>query len=168
MLVILKRWFAKFRKSLFTRKVIKTALRCGLSPKVNYLTVVNNKTTLGNNFNSNGLKIIGTGSVKIGDNFHCGFGCVLITENHNHNGNAIPYDSTYIVKDIKIDDNVWLGINVIILPGVNIGEGAIIQAGSVVVKDIEPYAIAGGHPAIVFAKRDVEHYLRLKSEGKFH
>jgi acetyltransferase-like isoleucine patch superfamily enzyme len=57
---------------------------------------------------------------------------------------------------------------VIILPGVTIHEGAIIQAGSVVVKDIEKCAIAGGHPAKVFKYRDIEHYEKLKKEGKFH
>ena len=55
-----------------------------------------------------------------------------------------------------------------ILPGVKISEGSIIQAGSVVVNDIEKYAIAGGHPAKVFKYRDIEHYERLKSEKKFH
>lgn len=52
--------------------------------------------------------------------------------------------------------------------GVLIGEGAIIQAGSVVVSDIPACAIAGGHPAKVFKFRDKEHYYRLKEEGKFH
>lgn len=51
-----------------------------------------------------------------------------------------------------------------ILPGVKIGEGAIIQAGSVVVKDIEKYAIAGGHPAKTFKYRDIDHYEKLKQE----
>ncbi|HFK7185066.1 acyltransferase [Serratia odorifera] len=164
----MKRWLRNRRKGRYTAKVIKTAAKCGREPKINFPTLVNNKTRLGDNFNSNGLTIVGKGAVTVGDNFHCGFGCVLITENHNHNGNAIPYDNTYVIKDITIGDNVWLGINVIILPGVTLGEGAIIQAGSVVVKDIEPYAIAGGHPAKAFAQRDVEHYLRLKAEGKFH
>jgi acetyltransferase-like isoleucine patch superfamily enzyme len=54
------------------------------------------------------------------------------------------------------------------LPGVRIGEGAIIQAGSTVVKDIEKYGIAGGHPAKVFKYRDIDHYEKLKKEGKFH
>jgi len=67
-----------------------------------------------------------------------------------------------------IEDNVWLGHRVIILGGVTIGEGAIIQAGSVVVKDIPKYAIAGGHPAKVFKYRDIKHYNRLKKEKKFH
>ncbi|MEX2976139.1 acyltransferase [Serratia fonticola] len=168
MLATFKSWIIKSRKSLYASKVINTALECGLSPKINFPTFVNNKTTLGDNFNSNGLRIIGQGCVNIGNNFHCGYGCVFITESHNYNGNAIPYDDTYVIKNISIQDNVWLGINVIVLPGVQIGEGAIIQAGSVVVKDIEPYAIAGGHPAKAFAKRDVELYLRLKKEGKYH
>ena len=67
-----------------------------------------------------------------------------------------------------IEDNVWIGNRVIILPGVTIKEGAIIQAGSVVVGDIEKCGIAGGHPAKVFKYRDIEHYEKLKSEWKFH
>ena len=56
----------------------------------------------------------------------------------------------------------------IVLGGVTIGEGAIIQAGSVVVKDIPPLAIAGGHPAVPFKYRDKEHYYRLKELGQFN
>lgn len=114
------------------------------------------------------MTVVGKGGVTIGDNFHCGFGCVLITENHNHHGNAIPYDNTYVIKDTHIGDNVWLGIYVIVLPGVTIGEGAIIQAGSVVIKHVPAFAIAGGHPAKVFSQRDVEHYIKLRDEKKFH
>jgi len=105
----------------------------------------------------------------IGNNFHSGPGCLIITQNHNYdNGNAIPYDNTYIYKDVKIEDNVWLGSRVIILGGVTIGEGAIIQAGSVVVGDIPACAIAGGHPAKIFKYRDKNHYYKLKKEEKFH
>lgn len=93
---------------------------------------------------------------------------MMITQNHNYEGSKIPYDNTYICKDVHIEDNVWLGSRVIILAGVTIGEGAIIQAGSVVVSDIPKYAIAGGHPAKVFSSRNKEHYKKLKSEGKFH
>jgi acetyltransferase-like isoleucine patch superfamily enzyme len=94
---------------------------------------------------------------------------MMITQNHNYDhGTMIPYDDTYIFKDIHIEDNVWLGNRVIILGGVTIGEGAIIQAGSVVVKNIPKYAIAGGHPATVFKYRDIKHYEKLKSAKKFH
>jgi len=93
----------------------------------------------------------------------------MITQIHNYDdGQAVPYDNTYIYKNISIEDNVWLGSRVIILAEARIGEGAIIQAGSVVVSDIPKYAIAGGHPAIVFKYRDIEHYENLKAQGRFH
>lgn len=168
MSTFIKKILLFLRKNYYKSKVMKVAYKCGESPKVNFKTVVNKKTSLGDNFNSNGLIIIGNGEVNVGNNFHCGFGCVFITENHNHNGNAIPYDNTYITKPVNIGNNVWLGINVIVLPGVTIGEGVIVQAGSVVTKDIQAYAIVGGHPAKIFSQRNIEHYEKLKEEGKFH
>ena len=114
------------------------------------------------------MKITGNGNVTIGDNFHSGGGILILTSNHNYDtGVAIPYDNTMIDGDVIIEDNVWLGQNVTILQGVRIGEGAIIQAGSVVVSDIEPCVIAGGHPAKVFKKRNEEHYYELRNQGKF-
>lgn len=126
------------------------------------------QTELGKNPNFNGMNVIGKGNVVFGDNFHSGVECMIITQNHNYEGDAIPYDSTYIEKDVTIGDNVWFGNRVIVLGGVTIGEGAIIQAGAVVVKDIPPCAIAGGNPATVFKYRDKEHYYTLKEQGKFH
>ena len=73
-----------------------------------------------------------------------------------------------MITNINIGDCVWLGNNVIILGGVTIGEGAIIQAGSVVCKDVPAYAVAGGHPATPLKYRDIEHYKKLKSEGRYH
>ena len=130
---------------------------------------VTSNTTLGKNVNFNGMKIYGQGHVSIGDNFHSGKNCKMITDTHNYNsGNAIPYDDTYIVKNITIEDNVWIGEDVTILGGVTIEEGAIIQAGSVVTTSIPKCAIAGGHPATPFKYRDTTHYEQLKKEGKFH
>lgn len=126
------------------------------------------QTILGKNPNFNGFNIIGKGNVVFGDNFHSGVECMIITQYHNYEGDAIPYDDTCITKDVNIGDNVWFGNRVIVLGGVTIGEGAIIQAGAVVVKDIPPCAIAGGNPATVFKYRDKEHYYALKAQGKFH
>ena len=132
-------------------------------------TIFNLNTHLGRNCNFNGIKVEGGGKLIIGDNFHSGTDIHIITQNHNYdNGTKIPYDSTYIYKDVVIEDNVWVGTGVIILGGVTIGEGAIIQAGSVVVSDIPKYAVVGGHPAKVFSYRDKEHYDRLKKLKKFH
>jgi len=125
-------------------------------------------TVLGKNPNFNGFEVTGNGKVSFGDNFHSGKECMIITQFHNYEGEEIPYDSTCITKDVVIGDNVWLGNRVIILGGVTIGEGAIIQAGAVVVNDIPPCGIAGGNPARVFKYRDKDHYYRLKELGKFH
>ena len=132
-------------------------------------TAVTKNTFLGDNVNFNGLIINGGGKVTIGDHFHSGPDCLFITQDHNINGGThIPYDDSYRLKDIKIENCVWLGSRVIVLGGITIGEGAVIQAGSCVVNDIPAYAIAGGHPAKVFSYRDIEHYEKLKSEGRFH
>src|SRR3546814_7702829 len=113
------------------------------------------------------MTISGAGSVTIGDNFHAGAECVVIAEIHNYEGEALPYDSIRIPKDVHIGNNVWLGMRVIVVGGVTIGDGAIIQAGSVVVRSIPPLAIAGGHPATVFGARDHARYERLLREHKF-
>lgn len=154
---------------IYSRRVMRTAKSHGENIKANFKTVITGNTELGDNVNFNGMTMQGGGRIKIGSNFHSGGGCLFITDIHNYDhGKAIPYDDTYIIKDITIKDNVWLGSRVIVLGGVTIGEGAIIQAGSTVVSDIPDMAIAGGHPARVFKYRDVEHYNKLKYEGSFH
>ena len=158
----------KWKKHYYTYRVVRQAESVGDDLKVNGLSNVTKNHTLGHNVNFNGMNITGGGRVIIGNNFHSGPECLMITQIHNYDGGkAIPYDNTYLYQDVFIEDNVWLGSRVIILGGVRVGEGAIIQAGSVVVSDIPKYAIAGGHPAKVFKYRDIKHYERLKSAGQF-
>lgn len=165
LLKLIKKGLSFFYSYIVKRK----AKKYGSSLRVNSLSFVSKTTTLGENISFNGISISGCGNVIIGNNFHSGKDCLIISQNHNFNhGEKIPYDETYICKDIIIENNVWLGDRVIVLGGITIGEGAIIQAGSVVVSNIPKYAIAGGHPAKVFSNRDVEHYKRLKLENKFH
>jgi acetyltransferase-like isoleucine patch superfamily enzyme len=61
-------------------------------------------------------------------------------------------DKNYDVKPVNIHDDVWLGLNVIVMPGVTIGRGSIIAANSVVTKDIPEKVIAGGVPAKIIRK----------------
>ena len=165
----MKKIIRNILKYIYTLKIKKQCRSFKEPLNVNGYSSCSNKTVLGHNVNFNGMKIGGCGDVIIGDNFHSGPECLMITQNHNFDtGNKIPYDNTYICKDITIEDNVWLGSRVIILGGVTIGEGAIIQAGSVVVKSIPKYAIAGGHPCKVFSQRDIEHYEKLKKSNNFH
>ena len=142
-------------------KSVGVGLRCH-SP-----VTVSRHTVIGNHASFNGATVRGTGDVTFGNWDHLGEGLKIFTRNHNYEGEAIPYDDTFVRKPVTVGDCVWIGAHVILLPGTNIGEGAIIQAGSVVHGTIPPYAIAGGNPAKVFARRDVEHFKRLKAEGKF-
>lgn len=158
----------KLKKRWYAYNIKKTCKKCGTDLKVSHPSYVTGNTVLGNNVSFNGMSIKGGGEVTIGDNFHSGEGVLMITQNHNYEGEEIPYDSTYIYKNIYIGDNVWLGDRVIILGGNSIGEGAIIQAGSVVTSDIPACAIAGGHPAKVFGYRNKDHYFELKKQKKFH
>ena len=113
------------------------------------------------------MEVQGNGKVVIGNNFHSGKEILLITQNHNwKNAKSIPYDEEYLLTNITIEDNVWIGSRVTILGNTTIGEGSIIQAGSVVVNDIPPLSIAGGHPATVFSKRDEAHYNECKKLNK--
>ena len=158
----------KVKRLFWTAIVKKSCAECGTNLKVNGKSYVTNNTYLGKYVNMNGLHIMGMGKVYIGDYFHSGIECMILTQNHNYDeGNAIPYDNTVITKNTTIGNNVWIGNRVTLLPGVTIGEGAIIQAGSVVVKDIPYCGIAGGSPAKVFKYRDIEHYERLKKEEKY-
>lgn len=164
-----KRLFKRAWSLACALRVKRTAGSVGAGLKVNGLTKVTPGTRIGDNCNFNGLGIVGDGRVSIGDYFHSGRGVLLMSARHDYeNAGKIPYDENYLVEDITIGPFVWLGDRVIVLSGVTIGEGAIIQAGSVVVSDIPPLAIAGGHPARVFKYRDRDRFLKLKSEGRFY
>ena len=146
-LKLISEMFRNLKRMIRTTYVLSKCGDYGELIKVNGPTRLTKNTYLGTNIHFNGLVINGKGKVTIGNNFHSGPDCLLITQYHNFNGEALPYDNTYLIKDIEIGDNVWLGSRVIVLGGVKIGEGAIIQAGSCVVRDIPKYSVAGGHPA---------------------
>lgn len=165
----------KLRKRLRTKLICKyyTCLahrNCGSVGENSIFTGkanASNNVFVGNGSYINTLSVLGSGKVEIGDNVSIGPNCIIQTQNHNYKGTLLPYDFNFICKDVRIGNLVWLGMNVTLLPGTHIGEGAIIQMGSVVHGEIPPLAIAGGNPAKVFAWRDKEHYDYLKSNGMY-
>ena len=108
------------------------------------------------------------GECRIGKGTIFGPRCKIHTSNHNYEGEMLPYDHIYNVKGVTIGENVWLGADVAIMPGVTIGEGAVIAACSCVTKDVPPLAVVGGNPAKVIKYRNEESYNRLKAEGKIY
>lgn len=105
----------------------------------------NAKLNLGSGYINRNAKIRCISNISIGLNVAIGENfTVWDTDAHVINGNK---DS--VTMAVKIGDNVWIGINVTVLKGVVIGDGAIIAAGSVVTKDIPPRCLAGGVPAKV-------------------
>ncbi len=164
----MKKFIKRIRTSIYTLIAKLQVKSIGNKCNVNALCKFTNMTVLGENCHFNGMRIYGKGNVIIGDNFHSGAECMIITSFHNYDkGCKIPYDETIIDKDVVIENNVWIGHRVVILGGVTLGEGCIIQAGSVVVKNIPAYAIAGGSPAVTFKYRDIEHYTKLKEQRAF-
>lgn len=145
----------------------KTVASCGERLLVNNDCIFTHKTHIGNYCNFNGMQIHGSGKVVFGDYFHSGIECMIITQNHHYEGEMIPYDKTYVLKDVVIGRCVWFGNRVTVVGGVTIGDGAIIAAGSVVVKDVPRCAIVGGNPAKVIKYRDIEHFDRLDKEKKY-
>lgn len=95
------------------------------------------------------------GSVTIGRNVIMGPEVMIISAKHNYSDPfmAIRLQGTAPERSVIIEDDVWIGARVIILPGRRIGRGAILGAGSVVTKDVPPYAIVGGNPAVVLKYR---------------
>ncbi len=155
-------------KKIYMAFAKRKAKSIGKGSLFNHYCQFTSHTVIGCNCHFNGIRVTGSGNVIIGDDFHSGKDCIIITSDHNYdNGDSIPYDSTFVSRDVIIENNVWIGDRVIILKGVHIGEGVIIQAGSVVTKSIEAYSIAGGHPAKKFKTRNIEHYEKCKREEKF-
>ena len=94
-------------------------------------------------------------NLKIGNDVMIGPDVLFIGYNHNFDSLEIPMRLQGFIGDIPISigDDVWIGARSIILPGVTIGKGSIIGAGSVVTKDVRPYSICAGNPARVIRSR---------------
>lgn len=107
------------------------------------------------------------GGVTIGDNTHLARNVTIYSYSHNYRGTALPYDETGIDKPVSIGRNCWLGMNVNVIPGVTIGEGAIIQIGTTVTHDVPSLAIVGMQPEHIIKRRDREHYERLDKAGAY-
>lgn len=97
------------------------------------------------------------GPVSIGNNVNLAQNVVLSGLNHNYEDIEKNIDVQGVSKNlIKIENNVWIGANVVILAGITIGTHSCVGAGSVVTKNIPPYTVVAGNPARIIKKFDFQ------------
>jgi acetyltransferase-like isoleucine patch superfamily enzyme len=101
-----------------------------------------------------GIGTVVIGPVRIGEHTLCGQHCLITGESHQYADPSRPVgEQGFVTEPVVIEENVWIGANSVILPGVRIGRNSVIGAGSVVTKEIPPLCLAAGNPA-----RVIKHY----------
>ncbi len=116
--------------------------------------ILANKVKIGRNVViMNGFQCMSAGGLTIDDDTMISLNCTIATNNHD------LYERNIITcKPVHIKRNVWIGVNVTILPGVTIGENAVVGAGAVVTKDVPDNTIVVGNPAKVIKYLDAEKF----------
>ena len=94
-------------------------------------------------------------NVTIGDDVLMGPDVVIMTTSHAFENPDLPINrqGSLPTLPVVIGNDAWIGTRVVIMPGVTIGNGAVVGAGSIVTRDIPPFAIAAGNPARVIRQR---------------
>ncbi len=144
----------------FLRRIFFKAMfrRLGAAGLIDYKTYFRypSKMSIGNHSYINhgccfyGSSLAGV-EIVIGNEVALGPHVRIFTATHDYS----TYDLKDVAATVVVEDNVWVGGGTIILPGVTIGRGAIVGAGSVVTKDIPAFSVAVGNPARVVNTRDV-------------
>ena len=145
-------------------KIGQTALRrfcgklmlehCGKKVNIEHNAIFSPKVSLGD-YSGIGVNAKIYGRCTIGDYVMMGEDCTIITRNHKFDRTDVPMMEQGFEeeKPVCIGNDVWIGDRVMIMPGVHIGDGCVIGAGSVVTRDIPPYSVAAGVPAKVIRSR---------------
>ena len=119
---------------------------------INHISIIQavngGRITIGDGFGCSGVSIVSSLKVTIGNNVMCGTN-VIIGDRNDHEDLYPEWQP----KPIVIGDNVWIGMNCIVMRGVTIGNNVVIGAGSIVTKDIPSNVIAAGCPCRVVKER---------------
>jgi len=146
-------------------KVIQELLQTEETPFINppFYCDYGNHIKVGKNFFCNyNCTILDVGRVTFGDNCLLAPNVAIYTAGHPIHPDSRNSLYEYGI-DVTVGDNVWIGGNVVIMPGVNIGSNCVIGAGSVVTKDIPAWSVAAGNPCRVLRKitdEDKKYYFR--------
>lgn len=137
----LRRWYLRlFVKSLGKKTYIgrNVEVKEPLNISIGSHCVINKDSVLN-----------GRGGLVIGDKVDIAQGVFILTEQHDQNDDM----HTLVKKSVHIDDYVWIASRATVLPGVNLGKGAVVACGAVVTKDVAPMTVVGGVPARYMSDR---------------
>jgi acetyltransferase-like isoleucine patch superfamily enzyme len=129
------------RSSYLGRGQEITGYHTGASLRIGNNTIINRNCYLD-----------GRAGITVGNNVNISFGTTIITLQHDYNSPDFACKAGSVI----INDYAWIGAKAMIMPGVTIGEGAVVAAGAVVTRDVHPYTVVGGVPAKVIANRNKE------------
>jgi acetyltransferase-like isoleucine patch superfamily enzyme len=108
-------------------------------------------------FINRGTIVTARAPINIGDDALIGPFVVINSGNHGYANKLVPMNSQeHVAAPITIEEDVWIGAQTVVLKGVTVGRGAVVAAGSVVTKDVPPYAVVAGTPARVINYRGAE------------
>lgn len=136
-------------RHLYYKRILGIRLGKGSSIHLNCFLYGKN-VEIGNNTTINRRCFLdGRGRIIIGSNVSISPEVFILTDDHKVNSRVFEGRT----RAVCIDDFVWIGARAIILPSVHIGKGAVIAAGAVVTKNVEPYTVVGGVPATKISMR---------------
>ncbi len=140
------------------------SIRIGWGSWIKSTTTIDRGSAIGSHFT-----VRGAGSLNIGRYCAIGESVRIITSNHDMKGLSLNYlvqdrilgkRLTSDKKDVNIGHDVWIGDGATLLPGIEVGNGAIIGAGAVVTHSVEPFKIVAGNPARVIRSRYSESVIK--------
>jgi putative colanic acid biosynthesis acetyltransferase WcaF len=136
-----------FLLRLFGAKIGKGVfIKPGVSVKFPWLLEIGNDVWIGEN-----VWIDNLAKVKIEDNVCISQGAMLLCGNHDYKKSSFDL----IIGEIVLKEGCWVGAKSLVCPGVTLNSHAILAVGSIATKDLEPYSIYQGNPAIKIRKRNI-------------
>ena len=112
------------------------------------------------------VQMWGEGGIQIGNRVMIGSHTAITSLTHDYRAECMQ--KTLLRRRVVIGDDVWIGAHCVVMPGITVGKGAVVGAGSIVTKDVEPYSIVVGDPARLLKYRELPSAGERNERRAFH